>query len=150
MIARNTFTRLLLISLCVCIIGATSPTSPPPEEYTPESTSTDLYQGEDGGYIACYCHCADTGLYTVGDGIYYIGQIRMQGYYDDNGIFQPKGYEGQDISAIDCFKFVCNMAFTGCCGGCWAGGDTGTPKPPVNPECPYGSPGLCNHDTHLP
>ena len=140
MIAQNTFTKLLLLSFCICFISAQEAyiIPPPYEEQVPaQTTQVTLYNGEDGGYIECYCHCADTGLYSVGDGIYAIGSIRMQGAYDSNGIFQPKGYENQDISAIDCFKFVCNMAFTGCCGGCWAGGDTGAPTGETTEECDY-------------
>ena len=140
MIARNTFTKLLLLSFCICLISAGGPYIPPPSvEETPTQTNqVILYDGEDGGFIECYCNCADTGLYCAENDIYTIGSIRMQGAYDCNGIFQPKGYENQDISTIDCFKFLCNMAFPeGCYGSCWAGGATGTPDDDCGCGCDY-------------
>jgi C1A family cysteine protease len=82
------------------------------------------YTGPDGGYIACYSRNEEGGVYSVGDGIYVMGQIRLQGQYI-NRTFYPKGYENKDISAVQEFKDLCNQTFPACKGGGWAGGDTG-------------------------
>jgi hypothetical protein len=39
------------------------------------------YTSPDGGYIACYSHNEEGAAYSVGDGIYVMGQIRLQGQY---------------------------------------------------------------------
>lgn len=82
------------------------------------------YQSNNGGYIAIYSHNASQGVYSVGDGIYVIGQIRLQGKYIGI-IFHPTGYEGQYISATEDFKQLADETFSACQGDCWAGGDTG-------------------------
>ncbi|KPQ35201.1 MAG: hypothetical protein ACLFM4_10760 [Phormidium sp.] len=82
------------------------------------------YQGEDGGYIAFYSRNPEIGVYSVGGGIYVVGQVRLQGEYWGR-IFQPAGYEGEDISAEQVFKDLADEIFPQCNGGCWAGGDTG-------------------------
>ncbi len=118
MIATRIF---LFIFLFISLISAQDPDG--------DATHANLYQGgAASGDIICYCHCADAGLYVAGDDIYGIGTINLEGSFDSRGIFEPRGYEGQDISAIDGFKFTCNLAFPGCNGGCWAGGSTGTPN----------------------
>lgn len=82
------------------------------------------YTGDDGGYIAVYSRDEERSVYSVGDGIYVVGQIRLQGYYQGR-IFQPKGYENQDISANQELKTLTKETFPGHKGGTWAGGDTG-------------------------
>lgn len=82
-----------------------------------------VYVGE-GGYIAIYSRNASQGVYSVGDDIYVIGQIRLQGKYIGR-IFHPAGYEEQDVSAVDEFKRLADENFSGCQGDCCAGGDTG-------------------------
>ncbi|MHC5723142.1 MAG: hypothetical protein ACYT04_36310 [Nostoc sp.] len=82
------------------------------------------YQGKDGGYIAIYSHNSVSGVYSVGGGIYVIGQIRLKGKYIGR-IFHPAGYEGQEISAAEEFKQLADETFESCQGDCWAGGDTG-------------------------
>jgi len=82
------------------------------------------YMGNDGGYIAVYSHNPIGSIYSVGGDIYVMGQIRVQGKYDGR-IFQPKGYEGVDISAAQYFKDLANKTFPACKGGGWVGGDTG-------------------------
>ena len=82
------------------------------------------YMGDDGGYIACYSRNKKGSIYSVGGGIYVMGQIRLQGQYIGR-IFHPKGYEHRDISAASEFKDLCNETFPACQGGGWAGGDTG-------------------------
>ncbi len=92
------------------------------------------YTGSDGGYIACYSRNKEGSIYSVGDGIYVMGQIRLQGQYIER-IFHPQGYENQDISSAQELKDLCNQTFPACKGGCWAGGDSGgwfglRPDPP--------------------
>ncbi|HYW21372.1 MAG TPA: C1 family peptidase [Nodularia sp. (in: cyanobacteria)] len=87
-------------------------------------TSINKYTGLDGGYIACYSRNKEGSVYSVGDGIYVMGQIRLQGQYIKR-IFYPQGYENQDISAAQEFKDLCNETFPACKGDGWAGGDTG-------------------------
>lgn len=79
------------------------------------------YRGADGGYVAFYSRDPAKAVYSVGGGIYVIGQIRLQGRYIGR-IFHPAGYEHQDISAATEFKELCRKTF-GIEG--WAGGDTG-------------------------
>ncbi|HEY9849223.1 MAG TPA: hypothetical protein V6D28_07175 [Leptolyngbyaceae cyanobacterium] len=82
------------------------------------------YMGRDGGYVACYSRNEEGSIYSVGGGIYVMGQIRLQGRYIGR-IFHPKGYENKDISAAQEFKDLCNQTFPTARGGGWAGGDTG-------------------------
>ncbi|WP_244329421.1 hypothetical protein [Tolypothrix sp. PCC 7910] len=82
------------------------------------------YTKRDGGYIACYSRNLEGSIYSVGDGIYVMGQIRLQGRYIGR-IFHPKGYENKDISAAEEFKTLCNQTFPAARSGGWAGGDTG-------------------------
>lgn len=96
------------------------------EMYSQNPRTINLYLGEDGGYIAIYSHNANKGIYSVGDGIYVIGMIRLKGSYVD-GIFYPVGYgEGMDISKAEELKQLADHVFPSACrGDCWAGGDTG-------------------------
>ena len=93
--------------------------------YTVHSNEDDDLFSEEGlgGTIACYSQDSEAGAWGVDDDIEIIGELPFLGFYNDNGIFQPKGYEGQDISEITYFKNLCNNAFAACKGACWAGGD---------------------------
>jgi len=79
------------------------------------------YKGADGGYVAFYSRDPAKAVYSVGGGIYVLGQIRLKGRYIGR-IFHPEGYLNQDISAVPEFKALCRTMF-GVEG--WAGGDTG-------------------------
>ncbi|CAD5990225.1 hypothetical protein PCC9214_05744 [Planktothrix tepida] len=79
------------------------------------------YKGADGGYVAFYSRDPANAVYSVGGGIYVVGQIRLKGRYIGR-IFHPEGYLNQDISAVSEFKALCRKTF-GVEG--WAGGDTG-------------------------
>lgn len=79
------------------------------------------YKGADGGYVAFYSRDPANAVYSVGGGIYVVGQIRLKGRYIGR-IFHPEGYLNQDISAVSEFKALCRQTF-GVEG--WAGGDTG-------------------------
>lgn len=89
------------------------------EQYT--LPTLNHYLGEDGGYVAFYTRDEARGIYSIGDGIFVVGLIRLKGRYIGR-IFHPEGYEGKDISAAAEFKQMCREAF-GVEG--WAGGDTG-------------------------
>jgi hypothetical protein len=86
--------------------------------------TVNIYTEHDGGYISCYSHNKEGGVYSAAEGIYAMGQIRLQGKYT-NQVFQPNGYEGQDISSVQELKDLCNSTFPACDGDGWAGGDTG-------------------------
>jgi hypothetical protein len=93
----------------------------PADGFTPRVLPTvNRYHGEDGGYIAMYSRDSSMAVYSVGDEIYAVGQVRLSGRYRGR-IFHPTGYEGQDISAVKEFKDLCRELF-GVDG--WAGGDT--------------------------
>ncbi len=79
------------------------------------------YMGKDGGYVAFYTRNKKRGVYSVGGGIYVVGQIRLKGSYIGR-IFHPHGYVNQDISAAEEFKEMGKKIFDV---DCWAGGDTG-------------------------
>lgn len=97
----------------------------PAPEYTEKILPTvNKYMKQDGGYIACYSRNEEGSIYSVGGGIYVMGQIRLQGRYIGR-IFHPKGFENKDISAAQEFKDLCNQTFPTARGGGWAGGDTG-------------------------
>jgi len=78
------------------------------------------YTGNDGGYVAFYSRDPAKAVYSVGGGIYVIGQMRLKGRYIGR-IFHPHGYENQDISVAPEFKELCRNTFA--VEG-WAGGDT--------------------------
>jgi len=77
------------------------------------------------GAISFYSHSLAGSSYSVGQNIYVMGIIDgLKGQYKGR-IFQPEGYENQDISSNQDFKNQCNARFPSCNNGCWAGGDTG-------------------------
>ncbi len=87
-------------------------------------TTRNLFQRTPGCYIACYARDSEKGIYSVGDGIFVMGQIRVKGRYDGR-ICKPDQFETKDISAEQKFKDLCNKHIPVCVKNCWAGGDTG-------------------------
>lgn len=84
-----------------------------------------LYKGNPGCYIACYSHQKENAIYSVGNNIYVLGQVRVAGKYNIR-VCEPTNYAGKDISADVTFKTICTEKIASCAGGhCWAGGDTG-------------------------
>ena len=75
-----------------------------------------LYDGPDVGRVICFHHSSLSETSTIP-----VGFLEIQGEYV-NSIFQPHGYEGQDISSIQYFKDLCNNNISDCQGQCWAGG----------------------------
>jgi hypothetical protein len=76
------------------------------------------------GAIACFSYSEAGSSYSVGGNVYVMGIIDgINGRYNGR-MFQPQGYENNDISA-PIFKDLCNSRFPSCKRGCWAGGDTG-------------------------
>jgi hypothetical protein len=84
------------------------------------------FTGFPGCYVAAYSRTQRNSVYSVGDGIYVMGQVRVPGRYEGR-ICQPVGYEGQDISRLDYFKDLFEQTLPDACRKriCWAGGDTG-------------------------
>lgn len=83
------------------------------------------YQGIDGGYVAIYTHDETQGVYSVGEGIYVVGQLRVPGQYVGR-IFVPTGYTyGDDITQDPEILSICHSYFPGLEGRIWIGGDTG-------------------------
>ncbi|MBY3179484.1 C1 family peptidase [Rhizobium leguminosarum] len=85
---------------------------PGPQRQERTLPTINRYWGPDGGYVAVYSRLADHAVYSVGDGIYVVGQIRLQGAYVGRR-FVPKGYEGKDISVAPDMKAICDQAFPG-------------------------------------
>lgn len=78
-----------------------------------------------GCYVACYARRAEGAAYSVGDGIFVHGLVRVSGRYGGR-VCRPENYETADISAAPVFAQICQSAVPSCAaGGCWAGGDTG-------------------------
>jgi hypothetical protein len=99
------------------------------DHFSPGYMRTELptvnpYVGEDGCYIVVYSRDKKGSAYSVAGGIYVVGQIRVQGYYQGR-ICRPKGYEKKDISASPTLKILTDKYFPGKKGGTWPGGDTG-------------------------
>lgn len=83
------------------------------------------YSGKDGAvYIAVYSHNRTGSIYSVGNGIYVMGLIRMKGTWNNN-IAEPEGWQGKDISASEQFKKFAIHYFPACGNDGWIGGDTG-------------------------
>ena len=121
---------ILLITSSLCFRKSVKSSHHYSYNWPPKQSESE--NGDSQGYIACYCNCPETGLYQVDSNIYFIGVLKEAGKYDDHLIFQPKGYEGQDISAAPYFKKICTNAFPGCGpNGCWAGGDTANLCPAI-------------------
>lgn len=53
------------------------------------------FTGIPGCYVAAYSREQTNSVYSVGDRIYVMGQVRVPGRHEGR-ICQPKGYEGQD------------------------------------------------------
>lgn len=94
--------------------------------YTNDGLKTiNNFQGDPGGYIACYSHYKEGSAYAVGENIYVMGRIRVKGHYKDK-IFQPFD-EQKDIDKDHASKNLCNHYFPYChLIGCWAVYDTGS------------------------
>ena len=83
-----------------------------------------LYKGYPGCYIACYSRQRDNAVYSVGDNIFVLGQVRIAGKYSAR-VCEPTNFAGKDISGEAVFKTICNDKIQACQGNrCWAGGDT--------------------------
>ena len=87
--------------------------------------TVNLYKGSPGCYIACYSHQRENSVYSIGDNIYVMGQVRVAGRYARR-VCEPTNFAGKDISANDVFKTICAEKIDVCKSAhCWAGGDTG-------------------------
>lgn len=83
------------------------------------------YKDTDGVYIAVYTKKADKAVYSVGNGIYVAGLIRVKGKWNGN-IAVPEGWDGYDISASKDFSKFAAYYYPFVADSCWVGGDTGS------------------------
>ena len=87
--------------------------------------TSNKFKGFPGCYVACYSRSKKGSVYSVGSGIFVMGQVRVKGTYDKR-ICKPQGHEYRDISAMSEYKQLCDSEIFSCNSfGCWAGGDTG-------------------------
>ncbi|MCX7117779.1 MAG: hypothetical protein NTW94_07785 [Legionellales bacterium] len=87
--------------------------------------TTNLYKGMPGCYIACYSHQKENAVYSVDEGVYVVGQVRVAGKYSGR-VCEPTNFAGKDITNDPTFKALCTEKVAACAGNlCWAGGDTG-------------------------
>ena len=95
--------------------GSTEKTIPTKNEFT----------AHPGCYLSCVSHNKKDGIYTVGDGKYVVGQLRVKGHYA-NGLCIPSGYESKDIRNANEWKEKCQASFPEMCpkGSCKVMGNT--------------------------
>ena len=74
------------------------------------------------GTIACYCYDFDHPLFLLDYSTRVAGEIELRGNYDEQGKFQPRGFEGIELSTVDYFGRMCDKLFKVCrrSDGCWA------------------------------
>ena len=83
------------------------------------------YAGPKGGYMAIYSHEKEGSIYSAGNGIYVMGQVRIPGSYVGR-IFVPEGYKlGDNCTKDESILEICNLYFPQFEGKIWVGGDTG-------------------------
>jgi hypothetical protein len=83
------------------------------------------YEGPNGGYVAIYTRDPNQGVYSVGEGIYVAGQVRVEGTYNRR-IFVPLGFSlADDITQDSKILEICTFYFPDLKGKMWIGGDTG-------------------------
>ncbi len=82
------------------------------------------YKGSDGVYIAVYTKKSRGAVYSVGNGIYVAGLIRVKGKWKGN-IAVPEGWDNHDISASNDFSKFAAYYYPTFADNCWVGGDTG-------------------------
>lgn len=121
---KNELTQILLPRKFKVYVKENSVISHPQPGFKKTTLPTiNLYKGNDGGYVAFYSSNLKIGIYSVGDGIYVIGQIRLQGKYNGR-IFMPKGCEGKDLNTVQWIKDLGKQHFKSE-DDIGAGGDTG-------------------------
>ena len=124
----------LLLSACVVLNTARDNAGSSADQNTRTAASDNVqkslpvfkpYTGDDGGYVAVYTRDQEHAVYSVGDGIYVAGLIRVQGHYVGR-IFYPTGYgPGDDITHDAAILELCDEYFPELIGKDWIGGDTG-------------------------
>ena len=83
------------------------------------------FKGMPACYLACYSDHQDNAIYSVGNNIYVMGDIRVSGKYKGS-VCEPTNFKDKDISKDATFKHLCSKKIKACKGGlCWVGGDTG-------------------------
>jgi hypothetical protein len=99
-----------------------------------DSTTTEVTLPTDNSWLAdpgCYltCHTKDESqaVYAVGNGTYVVGQMRVPGYYDKDGMCITNLKKDEDMATSRRFKYMCNVSFNVPCQreSCWAEAKTG-------------------------
>ena len=129
-----TFAPLLLLNACVVLNSTRSTAGASADQNTDANKGGTVsnglpvfrpYTGADGGYVAVYTRDSEHAVYSVGDGIYAAGLVRVQGRYIGR-IFYPTGYgPGDDITHDAAILALCDTYFPELTGKDWIGGDTG-------------------------
>ena len=115
----------LLLGSCATLGTAGDASQPSPDSVLNSVPVFKPYVGADGGYVAVYSHDREHSVYSVGDGIYVAGLVRVQGSYIGR-IFYPTGYGlGDDITHDATILRLCDHYFPKLNGQEWIGGDTG-------------------------
>lgn len=75
--------------------------------------SANIYTPMNGCYLFCAVSDADDYFFKVNDD-YVLGQIRVEGSYDEDSVCRPKGYENEDITGDDDFAEQCAVGISTC------------------------------------
>jgi len=80
-----------------------------------------------GCYVTCHTKDETVGVYAVGNGTYVVGQMRIPGHYDKDGMCVTKLKKDEDMATSRRFKYMCNVSFNVPCQreSCWAEAKTG-------------------------
>jgi hypothetical protein len=80
-----------------------------------------------GCYVTCHTKDETLGLYAAENGSYVVGQMRIPGYYDKDGMCVTRLKKDEDMATSRRFKYMCNVSFNLPCQreSCWAEAKTG-------------------------
>ena len=99
-----------------------------------DSTTTEVtlptvnsWLADPGCYVTCHTKDETVGVYAVGNGTYVVGQMRIPGYYDKDGMCVTRLKPEEDMATSRRFKYMCNVSFNVPCQreSCWAESKTG-------------------------
>lgn len=80
-----------------------------------------------GCYLTCHTKDESQAVYATGNGTYVVGQMRVPGYYDKDGMCVTRLKKDEDMATSRRFKYMCNVSFNVPCQreSCWAEAQTG-------------------------
>lgn len=84
--------------------------------------TTNKWLADPGCYLTCHTKDETLGVFPTGNGAYVVGQIRVPGHYDQDGMCKTPLGKDEDMSTSRRFKYMCNVAFKESCKyeSCWA------------------------------